>query len=316
MIGYATRMAAPTLQILPCPLERVAEALSLALSELAPSLRREAAGASWPRSGAASPPVQGLFVALRGERLCGATWAQRQPGNIAMFWRPQLVVVEPISTARRLAVAALQELDDAGIVMSQVLMPSHDAEGAPLLKSVGFRHLADLLYLACEAERFPSRTPAPPELEFVPYDESQLRRLATLIERTYDGTLDCAALNGTRRMEDVVAGYQSTGVFRPENWLMVRHADQDVGVLLLADHPAARHWELVYMGLVPEVRGCGLGRQIALHAQSLAQAAKVERIVVAVDAANRPALRMYRSTGFESWDRRAVLVRFSANSQT
>ena len=34
---------------------------------------------------------------------------------------------------------------------------------------------------------------------------------------------------------------------------------RDVGVLLLADHPRARHWELMYMGLVPEARGTGLG---------------------------------------------------------
>ena len=43
-------------------------------------------------------------------------------------------------------------------------------------------------------------------------------------------------------------------------------------MLLLADHPKARHWELMYMGLVPEVRGRGWGRQIARYAQWLAAA--------------------------------------------
>ena len=38
--------------------------------------------------------------------------------------------------------------------------------------------------------------------------------------------------------------------------------------------------------------------------------ADVERIVLAVDAANEPALRMYRTAGFESWDQRSVYVRF------
>jgi mycothiol synthase len=64
------------------------------------------------------------------------------------------------------------------------------------------------------------------------------------------------------------------------------------------------------MGVVPEARGRGWGRQIVRHAQTLALRAKVERIVLAVDAANEPAMRMYRSAGFEAWDRRAVFVRF------
>jgi ribosomal protein S18 acetylase RimI-like enzyme len=84
---------------------------------------------------------------------------------------------------------------------------------------------------------------------------------------------------------------------------------RDVGVLLLADHPRAGHWELMYMGLVPEARGHGWGRHIARHAQWLARCAAVERIVLAVDAANRPALAMYERAGFAEWDRRSVFVR-------
>ncbi len=111
-------------------------------------------------------------------------------------------------------------------------------------------------------------------------------------------------------LDHVINGYQATGVFRPENWLFVRSGGQDVGVLLLADHPKGRHWELMYMGLVPEVRGRGWGRQITRYAQWLARGAGVERIVVAVDAANSPAVAVYRDTGFELWDQRAVYVRF------
>jgi ribosomal protein S18 acetylase RimI-like enzyme len=112
-------------------------------------------------------------------------------------------------------------------------------------------------------------------------------------------------------MDDVLEGYQATGKFRAENWLTVQTRGQDAGVLLLADHPVARHWELVYMGLVPEGRGRGLGRQITEYAQFLARRQNVERIVLAVDAANSPALAMYRSAGFEPWDCRTVYVRFS-----
>jgi ribosomal protein S18 acetylase RimI-like enzyme len=179
-----------------------------------------------------------------------------------------------------------------------------------VLKHVGFRHLADLIYLTCESQRFPRERDREAVLEFVPFDGPLRSRLMRLIERTYEGTLDCTALNGVRDVDNVINGYQATGVFKPQNWMIVRAHGEDAGVLLLADHPKAGHWELMYMGLVPEVRGNGWGRQITRHAQWLAAQSGVERIVLAVDATNEPALRMYRNTGFEMWDRRTVFVRF------
>jgi len=151
-----------------------------------------------------------------------------------------------------------------------------------------------------------------PDLQFEPFAESQRGRLMELLERSYVGTLDCAALNGRRALGDVVDGYQATGTFRPANWLFVRTQGRDVGVLLLAEYPAARHWELLYMGLVPPVRGRGWGRAIVRHAQSLVSSAGAERMVLAVDAKNLPALAMYRDAGFMAWDKRTVFVRFAS----
>jgi len=104
-------------------------------------------------------------------------------------------------------------------------------------------------------------------------------------------------MNGKRQMDDVLDGYRATGVFQPENWLIVEREGRDVGVLLLAEDPAAALFELVYMGLVPEARGKGFGAQVARHAVRLAGKANAERVVLAVDAANSPALAMYRPRG-------------------
>jgi mycothiol synthase len=289
------------------------EALSLVLCDIAPSQRQDIAQELCDQEPAATHAEHGLFAALRGERLCGAVWGQPQPGNTAVLWPPQLTPAEQEQTAHPLAEAAVCWLDSAAIGMSQVLLPGRTVPGVGVLESVGFRHLADLLYLSCEADRFPTQV-ARHDLEFVAYESSHHVRLAKLIEQTYLDTLDCPDLNGARHMDDVIAGYQATGMFRPENWLIVRSGAQDVGVLLLAEHPSARHWELVYMGLVPAARGYGWGRQITQHAQELARRANVERIVLAVDAANVPALAMYRAAGFEMWDRRTVYVRFAARS--
>ena len=44
--------------------------------------------------------------------------------------------------------------------------------------------------------------------------------------------------------------------------------------------------ELIYLGVVPEARGRGLGIQLVRAAQRLAGADGCERLVTAVDAAN------------------------------
>ena len=67
------------------------------------------------------------------------------------------------------------------------------------------------------------------------------------------------------------------------------------------------------MGLVPEARGKGWGVQIARHAVQLASQSNAERVVLAVDASNWPALAMYGRAGFAEWDRRTVYLRFRGN---
>jgi ribosomal protein S18 acetylase RimI-like enzyme len=226
-----------------------------------------------------------------------------------MFWPPQLVAGESAQTALMLADAVIRMLDETAIEMTQALLPSGDSAAAPVLSALGFRHLAELLYMSCEAERFPTAPPAAMELKFEAYRGTQRGRLIAIVEQTYRETLDCIGLNGMRTVDDVIDGYQGTGVFRAENWQIVRAGGRDVGVLLLADHPPARHWELMYMGLMPEARGQGWGGRITEHAKWLARGAGIERIVLGVDSTNTPALRMYRAAGFEVWDRRTVHVR-------
>jgi mycothiol synthase len=295
-------------EICRCPPELRGQAIAVVLCELAPSLRREVAKPLLELSEAAVTN-EPLFIARRGERLCGAAWGQRQAGNVAVFWPPQLVSGEGAKTAEDLACAVVRDLDEKCVDLAQSLLVAPDERLVGVLQSAGFRHLADLLYLSCDAARFPLVAPDPCEVDFEEYADSQRERLADVILRTYEGTLDCTALDGARDMDDVIDGYRATGTFRPANWMFVRYCGADVGVLLMAGHEAARQLELMYMGIVPEYRGRGWGRQIAHYAQWLARGARAERLLVAVDSTNKPAADVYQSTGFEIWELRAVYVR-------
>ena len=127
------------------------------------------------------------------------------------------------------------------------------------------------------------------------------------MERTYTDTLDCPQLNGVRDIEDVLAGYRACGTFAAARWLIVSRGEMGIGCLLLTDHEAEDQWEIVYAGLVPAARGKHYGLTMSRYAQWLAQRGGA-RLVLAVDASNAPAVKMYESAGFVIWDRRRALL--------
>jgi mycothiol synthase len=301
-----------SIAIEPCHPNLLREALELVLRELAPEQRHEISKQSVDDRGSKRSAAATLMIARHGTELCGAAWGQLQPGKTAIYWVPQFSTHATVDAdaGSRLTRAVAESLDAAGVDLTQTLLPDGSAPVAGVLKSAGFIYLAELLYLAGDNKSVPAGIQHRPKLEFAEYDDSQRSRLVALVERTYLDSRDCAAMNGKRQMNDVLEGYRATGVYRPENWMIVRSEQHDVGVLLLAEEPAAGHCELVYMGLVPEARGQGYGVQIARHALRLAERMGAERVVLAVDAANGPAIAMYSEAGFMVWDRRTVYVRY------
>ena len=67
-------------------------------------------------------------------------------------------------------------------------------------------------------------------------------------------------------------------------------------------------WENAYLGIVPEARRHGYGRQLARKAIVEARAAGAAQLTLSVDARNRPAWELYRGLGFESFDQREVYL--------
>lgn len=257
--------------------------------------------------------LDGLLVARAGETIRSAVWAQIQPGRVAGLWLAPSTCAEDDVCLDALLSHALSRLADGAVALAQTLLVTDAGREASLLLRHGFRHLTDLLYLVSEAAAFPTARPATP-LQFQEVAAADETRLAQVIERTYEATLDCPALNGARPMQDVLAGHRAAGVVRPEHWLIVRDDERDVGCLLLADHPAQSQWELVYTGVIPSARGQGWGLQITRHAQWLTRRARRDRLALAVDADNAPALAMYAAAGFRVWDRRSVYLRAFSRS--
>ena len=302
--------------------------LELVFSRLNQEPRKLQLEAALEEIGRSGNENQIVLAAHRGNRLAAAVWLQIQPGCVGSLWPPGVIAGEPDVTAVTLIDLATAKAEAAGVSLIQSLLETDSGREAAWLTRCGFRHATDLLYLVSPREVFPAVQPAN-ELGFealVEVSESteyntagnsgdfstaQNTRLAAIVERTYDGTLDCPAVQGLRSIDEVLASYRAVGVFDPSRWFIVHEwtSKSDVACLLLTEHPAQNHWELVYMGLVPEARGRGLGLEIVRHAQWLCGKSAAERLVLAVDAANVPAISAYAAAGFETWDRRSVYLR-------
>jgi RimJ/RimL family protein N-acetyltransferase len=244
--------------------------------------------------------------------LAGAVLSQIQPGRTAVVWPPRIVSGEPRGTAARLMAATRQRLAAGDVRIAQAMLDRHVPADERILQEAGFEYLTDLLYLVCLEVELPGSLPRGP-LEFEPYSAAGHHRLARMVKATYERTLDCPRLNGVRKIEEVLAGYRATGLFDPNRWLIVRHRGRDVGCLLLADHPEHKNEELVYMGLAASERGHGWGMDVTRHAQWLTRRAGRSRLVLAVDAENGPAIKVYAAAGFRAWDRRRVYVKVFAS---
>jgi mycothiol synthase len=267
-------------------------------------IREALAHASPPGIG----PLDGLIGAWRGDRLVGAMFSQIAAGRNALLWLPHLLTGEPLSTAKQLYAATWKFFHHYDVALAKVLLSKADKTDLAMLRLGRFNHLATLFYLVSPECYYSATAPRGP-INFEPCHNSNHQHWTRIIEATCEDTLDCAGLGDARNTKDVLAEYRSIGVFGPGLWWIAWHNGQAVGCVLLADHPQHNSMELLYLGLIPGARGRGWGRLLARHAQGVAGKAGRQRLILAVDAANRPALQTYMAVGFRAWERRRLYVR-------
>jgi ribosomal protein S18 acetylase RimI-like enzyme len=128
---------------------------------------------------------------------------------------------------------------------------------------------------------------------------------------TYNDSLDCPELTGLRPIEDILAGHRAAGQFDPRLWELFLVDDEPAGCLLLAPLHTAPSLEVVYMGVVPEHRGRGVGDALLRRALQQCREHGARLLTLAVDGRNAPAKRLYERFGLKTVARRdAYLYRW------
>jgi len=257
--------------------------------------------------------MQGLFIACdaRGA-LTGAVLAYEAPGRLATLHPAQTIPGMARGVASEIAAALLnraeQHMKACQAEMLQAIVPGAHAADALLLAAANYQPVARLLLMAAPAACFP---PSPPELPFTfeQYSPARYTRFEQAVDATYQGSMDCPAVDGARQTADVLDGYRSAGAFRESWWLLVRRRGADAGVVLVTDFPEHQNSELAYMGVSPYYRGRGWGLLLTRYALWLAGQQGRQQMVLAVDEKNQPALDLYTRAGFAVWSDRDVYMK-------
>lgn len=242
----------------------------------------------------------GLFVL---PKLTGATLAVALPGAGGILWPP---VCDDESNAAQLIETACAWLRARGVRLIQALIPTGQITRTGRLLASGFRLVTNLVTLVHPLRLTVSIFQTEPRLTYEPYTPGLFH---DVLERTYVDTLDCPEISGIRSIDEVILGHKGQGPFDPQLWWLVRERSEPVGVVIQIDSPANEERELAYVGIVPEARRRGIGREVMLRVLMEARADGVGLVVLSVDERNVPAWRLYALMGFEEVGRQQVFLR-------
>lgn len=209
---------------------------------------------------------------------------------------------------------ALADETICDVRLFQGLLAAGDEPGRREMERVGFGEIATLIYMEREVGGAPNARRLQHAARWVTYDESVRELFGRTILATYEGSLDCPGLSGLRAMEDILASHRGAGRFAAHRWLLLMIDEQPAGCILLAEHPLQPVQEIAYMGVTPRFRGRGLGSVLLDEAIELAHREQFQRVTLAADARNTPALRMYERAGFAEFLRRRAMLHHRASN--
>lgn len=202
-----------------------------------------------------------------------------------------------------------------GVLMLQACCDVDDAAAEEVLTRGDFEFLATMLFMERGATRSGPKCQSDNRIRWVEYTAERHADFAQFIERSYEGTLDCARLGEFRDVNLTLESYRERGSFDPSLWLLGEIDGAPAAAILMIPQAESKTCELAYMAVSPEFRGKGLGRKVMEKGLSeVASRADGATMSLVVDEANTPAVRLYRAFDFSVTDRRRVFFTLLATS--
>lgn len=265
--------------------------------------------------------LDGLLLATSSDQYVGAALVMIQADGTALVWPPVINChgEDEASIESLLMDSICQWMEDHHARLGQALIsPDDDVESA-LLTRHGFKHAANMFFLAKLLQRDDSLSDeevsrkcpklSNHQIETKTFAEDNSERFASVIEQSYQHSLDCPYLNDFRTGAEAIASHKLSGEFDSSRWWLYSIDGSDAGVLLLNRHPDQNAMELVYLGVVPKFRGLGLGRRMLSDAIRYSTTVSCVSFFLAVDCDNHYANSLYAEFAFAELARRRIMLR-------
>ena len=241
--------------------------------------------------------LDGVWIAEQGGAAVGGVVRSLGRDRVAQLWEP--------GGRSTLVCDALQQVAvDESIADGAVFCQLLTATTPRSLQAI--THYCDLLILARDvpAVDLPVRSS---RLIYTSIGATS-PGLTALLSRTFIGSSDAAGLHHLQTAAQSAAGLHDVADSGDRFWLMATLDDRPVGLLLLAEHNEMAAWEIAYLGLVPEVRGRGFGRELVREAVASVARSGGGLAFLAVDSGNDVARHVYGRAGFAIVDGKQVWI--------
>lgn len=243
--------------------------------------------------------LEHCLIDLHEGQIRSACLCADSPGRIASVFIPALPrYLEPASIVVGLLTESIRLARQRNIQILQTTLAPEATLEADRYNQAGFQRLTQLIYMECDLTQPIARDVPKDEITWETYTANNHEQFAKVIQETYIDSLDCVALNGVRNIEDIVASHRGAGKFNADHWLLARVAGEPMGVILLSYIPERWAYEVVYMGVLPAMRGRRFGATLLRRAIDLVREQAVNTLCLTVDMSNLPAQRLYREFGF------------------
>ena len=195
----------------------------------------------------------------------------------------------------------LKQMQASGIAQIQALVDANDVSAKLAMLYSSFRQVTTVKHLLFDLNLAVCGTDVPrlkQDFRVRPACEFSRESVDQLVAKTFEATLDCPDLDGLRSSSEVVGGFLESKPWDESlPWWILCEGAKPVGCSFVNPHPKSIY-ELAYVGLVPSVRGQGLGRFLVESAIADCRRRGGEYLATAVDMQNWPAQDIYRSLCF------------------
>jgi mycothiol synthase len=250
-----------------------------------------------------------LWIARGAKGLVWAALPVVNPGRTMLLFTPAQIRHTAGEAAVQLLTQVCNHYGKRDVHWVQVLIDPEQRAGRQFFAEQGFFEIAELIYLQGQVHRSSKAAKLPAGMHWEGYGPDTHGRFAQTILQSYQDSLDCPRLSGLRQIEDIIAGHKATGEYDPMLWRLLCEDGQPLGVLLLSRVVMTDAMELVYLGLVPQARGRGLGGLLMQEAMHMIVQDNRRRLTLAVDSLNVPALRLYYAHGMQRLTSKIAMIR-------